>query len=90
VSISQEALFKIALKLEDPWYIKLIYFSAEGKQLDVHLDFESGSVWVGSSQRPGSAILAGSSSSFLISNLMQELKKNPVLKSISLVRGMGT
>ena len=41
MSISQEALFKIALNLEDPWYIKLIYFSAEGKQLDVHVDFES-------------------------------------------------
>ena len=43
MSISQEALFKIALNLEDPWYIKLIDFSAEGKQLDVHVDFESGS-----------------------------------------------
>ena len=43
VSISQEALFKIALNLEDPWYITLIDFSAEGKQLDVHVDFESGS-----------------------------------------------
>jgi transposase len=43
VSISQEALFKIALNLEDPWYIKLIDFSVEGKQLDVHVDFESGS-----------------------------------------------
>ena len=43
MSISQEALFKIALNLEDPWYIKLIDFSVEGKQLDVHVDFESGS-----------------------------------------------
>ncbi len=42
VSISQEALFKLALNLEDPWYITLIDFSAEGKQLDVHIDFESG------------------------------------------------
>jgi transposase len=43
VSISQEALFKIALNLEDPWYIKTIDFSAEGKQLDIHVDFEPGS-----------------------------------------------
>jgi len=43
VSISQEALFKIALNLEDPWYITSIDLSAENKQLDVHIDFESGS-----------------------------------------------
>jgi transposase len=43
VSISQEDLFKIALNLEHPWYITLIDFSAEGKQLDIHVDFESGS-----------------------------------------------
>jgi len=42
VSISQEDLFKIALNLENPWYITLIDFSAEGKQLDIHVDFESG------------------------------------------------
>ena len=41
--ISQEALFEIALNLEDPWYIKTIDFSAEGKQLDIHVDFEPGS-----------------------------------------------
>ena len=43
MSISQEDLFKIALNLEHPWYITLIDFSAEGKQLDIHVDFESGS-----------------------------------------------
>jgi transposase len=43
VSISQEDLFKIALNLEHPWYITLIDFSAEEKQLDIHVDFESGS-----------------------------------------------
>jgi len=43
VSISQEALFKIALNLEDPWYISRIEFSTEGKQLDIHVDFKSGS-----------------------------------------------
>ncbi len=43
MSISHEALFKIALNIEHPWYIKLIDFSAEGKQLDIHIDFESGS-----------------------------------------------
>jgi transposase len=42
VSISQEDLFKIALNLEHPWYITLIDFSAEAKQLDIHVDFESG------------------------------------------------
>jgi len=41
--ISQEALFKIALNLEDPWYITTIDFSAEGKQLDIHVDFKTGS-----------------------------------------------
>jgi len=43
VSISQEALFKIALNLEHPWFISLIDFSAKEKQLDIHVDFESGS-----------------------------------------------
>ncbi len=43
MSIPQEALFKIALNLEDPWYISQIEFSAEGKQLDIHIDFKSGS-----------------------------------------------
>jgi len=43
VSISQEELFRIALGLEKPWYIKNIEFKVEEKQLDLYLDFESGS-----------------------------------------------
>jgi transposase len=43
VSLSQEALFKMALNLEDPWTINRIDFSAEEKQLDIHVDFKSGS-----------------------------------------------
>jgi transposase len=43
VSISQEGLFKIALGLEKPWYIKAIDFNVEEKQLDLHIDFETGS-----------------------------------------------
>jgi transposase len=43
VSISQEELFKIALGLEEPWYIKAIDFNVEEKQLDLHVDFEIGS-----------------------------------------------
>jgi transposase len=43
VSISQEGLFKIALGLEKPWYIKAIDFNVEQKQLDLHIDFETGS-----------------------------------------------
>jgi transposase len=31
------------LNLEDPWYIKTIDFSAEGKKLDINADFEPGS-----------------------------------------------
>jgi transposase len=43
VSISQEDLFRMALGLEKPWYIKSIEFKVEEKQLDLHIDFESGS-----------------------------------------------
>lgn len=43
MSISQEELFRIALGLEKPWYIKAIEFKVEEKQLDLHIDFESGS-----------------------------------------------
>jgi transposase len=43
VFLSQEALSKIALDLEDPWYVKRIDFSAEEKQLDIYVDFRSGS-----------------------------------------------
>jgi transposase len=43
VSISQEALFKTALNLEDPWFIISIDFSAKEKKLDIHIDFKTGS-----------------------------------------------
>ena len=43
MSICQEELFRIALGLEKPWYIKTIDFKVEEKQLDLHIDFESGS-----------------------------------------------
>jgi transposase len=43
VSISQEELFKIALNLQPPWYIRSIDFELERKQLDIHIDFERGS-----------------------------------------------
>ena len=39
---SQEELFKIALGLEKPRYIKTIDFKVEEKQLDLHIDFETG------------------------------------------------
>ena len=43
MSISQKGLFKIALGLEEPWYIRSIDFNVEEKQLDLRIDFESGS-----------------------------------------------
>ena len=43
MSISQEELFRIALGLEKPWYIKTIDFKVEEKQLDLHIDFDGGS-----------------------------------------------
>ena len=43
VTLSQEDLFKLALNLQDPWYIKSIEFSNEEKQLDLHIDFTAGS-----------------------------------------------
>lgn len=43
MSISQEELFRIALGLEKPWYIKTIDFKVEEKQLNLHIDFDSGS-----------------------------------------------
>ncbi|MGV8128111.1 MAG: ISL3 family transposase [Methanothrix sp.] len=41
--MSQEELFRIALGLEKPWHIKTIDFKVEEKQLDLHIDFDSGS-----------------------------------------------
>ena len=43
MSISQEELFKIALGLEKQWYIQAIDFNIEEKQLDLRIDFETGS-----------------------------------------------
>ena len=43
MSISQEALFKIALNLEDPWFIESIDFNDKVKKLDIHIDFATGS-----------------------------------------------
>lgn len=43
MSFSQEELFKIALGLEKPWYITAIDFKVEERQLDLHIDFETGS-----------------------------------------------
>ena len=43
MSFSQEELFKTALGLEKPWYIRAIDFRVEKKQLDIHIDFEPGS-----------------------------------------------
>lgn len=43
VTLSQEALFKQALNLQDPWYIQSIEFSNTEKQLDIYIDFAVGS-----------------------------------------------
>ena len=43
MSISQEDLFRIALNIEHPWFVTSIDFNAEGKQLDIHIDFKTGS-----------------------------------------------
>lgn len=43
MSQSLEALFKIALNLEDPWYIKSIEFNKDKKQMDIEIDFIPGS-----------------------------------------------
>jgi len=43
VTLSQEDLFKHALNLQDPWYIKSIEFSNTERRLDIHIDFTAGS-----------------------------------------------
>jgi len=43
VTLSQEDLFKLALNLQDPWYIKSIEFSNAKKQIDIHINFIPGS-----------------------------------------------
>lgn len=43
MTLSQEDLFKLALNLQDPWYIKSIEFCNEEKRLDLYIDFETSS-----------------------------------------------
>ena len=38
-------LFKLALNIQEPWYIKQVKFDAEAKRLDIHIDFHKGSVF---------------------------------------------
>ncbi len=40
-----QQLFELALNITDPWFIKDIHFSAENKRLDIHIDFQKGSVF---------------------------------------------
>lgn len=47
MTLSQEDLFKLALNLQDPWYIKSIEFSSAKKQIDIHIDFIPGSRFEG-------------------------------------------
>ena len=43
MTLSQEDLFKLALNLQDPWYIRSIEFNNEERRLDLYIDFETGS-----------------------------------------------
>jgi len=43
VTPSQEDLLKLALNLQDPWYVKSIDLSIAEKRLDVHIDLTAGS-----------------------------------------------
>jgi len=43
VTLSQEDLLKLALNLQDPWYIKSIEFSNAEKRIDINIDFTAGS-----------------------------------------------
>ena len=40
-----QQLFALALNIQEPWYVKDIQFDAEGKRLDIHIDFRKGSVF---------------------------------------------
>ena len=40
---SNEDLLKLALNLQDPWYIKSIEFSNAKKRIDINIDFTAGS-----------------------------------------------
>jgi len=38
-------LFAAALGLQSPWYVSISDFLLENKRLDIHIDFERGSVF---------------------------------------------
>ena len=38
-------LFEAALGIKSPWFIERIEFDADGKRLDVHINFERGSTF---------------------------------------------
>jgi len=38
-------LFELALHIHDPWYIKDIQFNTDSKRLDIHIDFQKGSLF---------------------------------------------
>ena len=38
-----QQLFELALNIQDPWYIKSIEFSNAEGQLDIYIDFTTGS-----------------------------------------------
>ena len=40
-----EDLFKKALGIDEPWYVKSIDFIVESKRLDIELDFKRGSTF---------------------------------------------
>lgn len=48
-----EALFKAALGLEDPWYVKALDFSKEEKRLDIKIDFKKGSTFYYEDKKAG-------------------------------------
>jgi hypothetical protein len=39
MALSQKDLLKLALNLQDPWYIKSIEFSKAEKRIDINIDF---------------------------------------------------
>lgn len=43
--MKSEMLFEAALSISKPWYIKEIKFDSGLKRLDVHIDFNRGSVF---------------------------------------------
>lgn len=48
-----KALFKAALGLEDPWYVKALDFSKEEKRLDIKIDFKKGSTFYYEDKKAG-------------------------------------